>query len=236
MNTNTVGGIALQGTVRNTWPVQTVAATTETLFKINTDGTAANYFLTPTLPTTIVGAQTPFSAAANAAITGRGGMQYGNPSGWSNNGWNTNVLIPGRVFKVRLVGTGNAGANAGQSLIINLYQGTSATVGSDNLIGTTGAAFATVAGGAFNFYVEATCLWDSTSQILSGAYTANIAFGTTSQFTAYSTAVATTPAVPSTKFVFGSIATANLSFLGTITLGNAASSTVQLSEFALEQV
>ena len=31
MNTNTVGGISLQGTVRNTWPVQTVAATAETI-------------------------------------------------------------------------------------------------------------------------------------------------------------------------------------------------------------
>lgn len=230
MNTNTVGGISLQGTVRNTWPSQAIAATTETIFKINTDGTAANYFLTPTFPSTIVGAQTPFSTAANAAVTGRGGMQYGNPSGWSNNGWNTNVLIPGRVFKVRLVGTGNAGANASQSVIINLYQGTSATVGSDHLIGTSGAALATVAGGAFNFYVEATCLWDNTSQILSGAYTANIAFGSTSQFTAYSTAVETDPAVPSTKFVFTGIATANLSFLGTITMGDATASTVQLSD------
>lgn len=236
MNTNTVGGIALQGTVRNTWPLQTVAATAETILKINTDGTAVNYFLTPTLPTTIVGAQTPFSTSANASITARGGQTYGLPSGWSNNGWNTNVLLPGRVFKVRLVGTGNAGANGAQSLIINLYQGTSATVGSDNKIGTTGAALAAVAGGPFNFYVEATCLWDSTSQILSGAYTANIAFGSTSQFTAYSTAVATTPAVPSTAFVFTSVATANLSFLGTITLGNAASSTVQVSEFSLEAV
>lgn len=236
MNTNTVGGIALQGTVRNTWPSQTVAATTETIFKVNTDGTSANYFLTPTTPSTIVGAQTSFSTAANAAITGRGGTQYGNPSGWSNSGWNTNVLLPGRVFRVRVVGTGNAGANAAQSVIINLYQGTSATIGSDNKIGTTGAALATVAGGAFNFYVEATCLWDNTSQILSGAYTANIAFGSTSQFTAYSTAAATTPAVPSTAFVVTGVTAANLSFLGTLTLGNAASSTVQLSEFALEQV
>lgn len=227
MNTNTVGGIALQGTVRNTWPNQALATTNETLFQINTDGTAANYFLTPTLPSTIVGAQTPFSTAANAAITSRGGQQYGLPSGWSNNGWNTNVLLPGRVFKVRLVGTGNAGANAGQTVVVNLYQGTSATPGSDNKIGTTGTAFATAAGGAFNFYVEATCLWDSTSQILSGAYTANIAFGTTSQFTAPATG---------TKFVFGSVATAGLSFLGTIQLGNAAASTVQVSEFSIEAV
>jgi hypothetical protein len=225
MNTNTVGGFTLQGTTRNTWPNQAVAATAETILQINTDGTASNFFLTPPLPTTVAGAQTPFATAANAAITARGGSQYGLPSGWSNNGWNTNVLLPGRAFTVRLVGTGNAGANAAQSVIINLYQGTSSTVGSDKKIGTTGSALATVAGGAFNFMIEAFLLWDNTSQILSGSYTSNIAFGSASQFT-------TQTVVPN---VVTAVTTAGLSFLGTITLGNAAASTVQVSEFVLEQ-
>lgn len=224
-NTNTVGGFTLQGTARNTWPSQAIAATTETILQINTDGSAANFFLTPTLPATIVGAQTPFSTAANAAITGRGGMQYGNPSGWSNNGWNTNVLLPGRMFRVRLVGTGNAGANAAQSVIINLYQGTSSTLASDKKLGTTGAALATVAGGAFDFFVEADLLWDNTSQILSGCYTANIAFGSTSQFTGHTVV----------SNVVTSVTTAGLSFLGTVTMGNAAASTVQVSEFVIDQ-
>lgn len=225
-NANTVGGFTLQGTARNTWPSQAIAATTETILQINTDGTASNFFLTPNLPTNIVGAQTSFSTAANAAITGRGGMQYGNPSGWSNNGWNTNVLLPGRQFTVRLVGTGNAGANAAQSVIVNLYQGTSATLASDKKIATTGSALATVAGGAYNFSIEAYLLWDNTSQILSGSFTANIAFGTTSQFT-------TTTVVSN---VVASVTTAGLSFLGTVTMGNAAASTVQVSEFVIEQV
>lgn len=225
-NTNTVGGFTLQGTARNTWPNQAIATTTETILQINTDGSAANFFLTPNLPTNIVGAQTPFSAAANAAITGRGGMQYGNASGWSNGGWNTNVLLPGRQFTVRLVGVGNAGANAAQSVIVNLYQGTSATLASDKKIATTGAALATVAGGAYNFAIEAYLLWDNTSQILSGSFTANIAFGTTSQFT-------TTTVVSN---VVTGVTTAGLSFLGTVTMGNAAASTIQVSEFCLEQV
>lgn len=225
-NANTVGGFTLQGTTRNTWPNQAIAATTETILQINTDGTATNFFLTPTLPTTIVGAQTPFSNAANASITGRSGMQGGLPNGWSNNGWNTNVLLPGREFVVRLVGTGNAGANAAQSVIINLYQGTSSTLASDKKIATTGAALATVAGGAYNFLVEAYLLWDNTSQILSGSYTSNIAFGTTSQFT-------TTTVVSN---VVSGVTTAGLSFLGTVTMGNAAASTIQVSEFVIEQV
>lgn len=224
-NANTVGGFTLQGTARNTWPSQAISATTETILQINTDGSATNFFLTPTLPTTIVGAQTPFSTAANAAITGRGGMQYGNPSGWSNNGWNTNVLLPGRMFRVRLVGTGNAGANVAQSVIINLYQGTSSTLASDKKIGTTGAAFATAAGGAFDFFVEADLLWDNTSQILSGCFTANIAFGSTSQFTGHTVL----------SNVVTGVTTAGLSFLGTATMGNSAASTIQVSEFVIDQ-
>jgi hypothetical protein len=98
-------------------------------------------------------------------------------------------------------------------------------VGSDKKIGTTGLALATVAGGAFNFLIEAFLLWDNTSQILSGSYTSNIAFGSASQFT-------TQTVVPN---VVTAVTTAGLSFLGTITLGNAAASTVQVSEFVLEQ-
>lgn len=225
-NSNTVAGVTVQGSARNQWPVQTVAATAETIFTVGTDSGTTAYFLTPNLISTIVGSQTPLSAASNPAVIGRSGREYGLPSGNSNEGFTTAVLDPGRLFYVRLVGVGNAGANAAQSLIVNLYQGTSTTLGSDKKIGTTGSAYAAVAGGPFNFFVEATLLWDSASGILSGAYESNIAFGTGSQYT-------TRTVVPN---VVASVTDAKLSFLGTLTLGNAASSTVQLSEFVIEQV
>ena len=225
-NYNSVAGITAQGSARNQWPSQAVATTTETQFVVSTDSGTSQFFLTPPSPSGIYGAQTKFDEAGNAAITGRSGQLAGLPSGESNQGYTTAALASGRLFKVRLVGTGNAGANAAQSVIVKLYQGTSTTLASDKAIGTTGAALATVAGGAFNFAIEATLLWDSTSQILSGCYTSNIAFGTVSQFT-------TTTVV--TNVVTG-VTAAGLSFLGTITLGNAAASTVQISEFIFDRV
>lgn len=234
-NTNSVAGFAQSGTLRNQWPTQTVATTTETALLINTDaGTTTGFVVAPT-GGQILGAQTRFDVNSNGSITARSGREYGLPSGESNDQFSSSSW-DGRPFRVRLSGIGNAGANAGQTLIVNLYQGTSATLGSDNKIGTTGAGLAAVAGGAFNYYVEATCLWDATSQILSGAYTANIAFGSTSQFTAYSTAVATTPAVPSTAFVFTGIAASGLSFLASLKLANAASSTITVRELTVEKI
>lgn len=234
-NTNSVAGFAQSGTSRNQWPTQTVATVTETALLINTDtGTTTGFVVVPT-GGSVYGAQVKLDVNANSAITGRSSREYGLPSGETNDQFSS-ASWDGRPFRVRLSGIGNAGANAAQSLIVNLYQGTSSTLASDHKIGTTGAAFAAAAGGPFNYYVEVTCLWDATSQILSGAYTANIAFGSTSQFTTYSTAVATTPAVPSTAFVLTGVTSSGLSFLGSLTLGNAASSTITVREFTIEKV
>lgn len=225
-NVNSITGVTSQGSARNQWPSQAIAATTETILKVGTDAGSTQFFLTPPSPTGIYGASSVLDEAGNAAITDRTGSVYGLPSGQSNQGYTTTALAPGRLFKVRLVGTGNAGANAAQSVIIKLYQGTSTTVASNHALATTGAALATVAGGAYNFAIEATLLWDSTSQILSGWYTSNIAFATTSQFT--------TDTVVTT--VNGSITAALLSFNATVTMGNAAASTVQVSEFVFDRV
>lgn len=225
-NANSIVGVTAQGSARNRWPSQALAATTETIFNIGTDAGSTQFFLTPPSPTGIYGAQAALDEGSNPAITDRSGALYGLPSGESNQGYTTTALAAGRLFKIRLVGTGNAGANAAQSVIVKLYQGTSTTVSSNHALATTGSALATVAGGPFNFAIETTLLWDSTSQILSGYYNANIAFATTSQFT--------TDTVVTT--VNGSITAALLSFCGTITMGNAAASTVQLSEFAFDRV
>ncbi len=224
-NSNSVAGFAQSGTLRNQWPTQTVATTTETAFLINTDtGTSTGFVVAPT-GGQIYGAQTKFDVNANTAITERSGREYGLPSGETNDIYSS-ASWDGRPFKVRMTGVGNVGANAAQSLVIKLYQGTSATLASDKEIGLTGAALATVAGGPFNFTIEAALLWDATSQILSGSYTANIAFGTVSQFT-------TTTVVPN---VVTAVTAADLSFLGSITLGAAASSTVAIREFVIDKV
>jgi hypothetical protein len=227
-NTNTVAGFVGSGTTRNLFPTQTVAATAETILTVNTDtGTTSAFVVVPT-GGSVLGAQAPFNTNANAAITGRSGREYGLPSGQTNDQF-FSTSWDGHPFYVRVAGTGLAGHNASQTLIFNLYQGTSTTLGSDKKLGTTGAAFAIAQSTLnvnFNFYIEATLVWDSVSQVLSGSYAANIAGGTTSQFTA-STVVSN---------VVTSVAASGLSFLATVTLGNAASSTVTLSEFSVEKI
>lgn len=127
--------------------------------------------------TDVFGSQSPIDEASNAASARRGGVAYGLPSGESR-GW-TSASRRRSSLQNAFRGDWKCGRERGPIRDCNLYQGTSATLGADKKIGTTGTAFATVAGGAFSFLVEAT----QHLRILSGSYTANIAFGSTSQFT-----------------------------------------------------
>jgi hypothetical protein len=225
-NASSVFGFSGNGTGRNQFATLALASTTETIFTINTDsGTPVNYFLVAPSGGSIYGAQQGLDINANPAVIDRSAYIWGLPSGDSNDQF-TSSAWDGREFKIRACGKGNAGANAAQTVQVNLYQGTSATLGSDHALATTGTALAAVAGGAFNFSVEARLLWDATSQILSGSYTANIAFGTVSQFT-------TTTVVTN---VVTSVTPALLSFLATIKMGNGAASTAFLTEFVLDRI
>ena len=232
-NPATVAGITVNGTAKNQFPVtQTVATTNETAFVINTDAGTTTYFLVAPGAGSVLGSATGFDINANPAVIERSAREYGLPSGETNDQFsssNSSGAIgswDGRPFKVRVCGVGNAGANAGQTLIVNLYQGTSTTLGSDKIIGTTGSAYATAAGGAFNFLVEATLTWDLTSGVLSGWYTGNIAFATTSQFVGPTV-------VPN---VVTSVTQSGLSFLASLKLGNAASSTISVREFVIDKL
>lgn len=227
-NPASIAGFVGTGTTRNSFPAQVVAATAETILKINTDTGTSNFFLVAPSGGNIYGAQANLDPRANASITAFSGREYGLPSGETVDEFNSGSWS-GHPFKVRIVGNGTAGHNGAQSVLFNLYQGTSATLGSDNIIGTTGAAFAiaqSTSNVSFDFMIEATLQWSSSSQLLSGYYTANIAGGTTSQIKA-PTVLPNLPAVTTV---------AGLSFLATVTLGNAASSTVQVTEFVIDEV
>lgn len=225
MNANTIVGI-FDGSLRNQAPVQNFATTVETPLVVTTDTGTATAFLVVPGQTGIVGSSTPLDSNANPAILGGGlGREYGQALG-ANRPYFNSASFNGVPFRVRISGVGTAGANAAQTVVINLYQGTSSTLASDKLIATTGAALATVAGGAFNFTVEATLLWDAASQILSGSQTADIAFGTVQQYTVPKAAA---------NVVTG-VTLANLSFLASAQFGNAAASTVQIQDFVIEQL
>jgi hypothetical protein len=117
--------------------------------------------------------------------------------------------------------------SATSNVTINLYQGTSTTLGSDHAIGTTGAVAIATAGGAFNFSIEATLQWDATSQTLSGNYTANTGYGSSSSFVG--------PTVVTN--VVGSLPLASVAFLGSVIFGFASSAnTITIREFTIEKI
>ena len=113
------------------------------------------------------------------------------------------------------------------NVTLNLYQGTSSTLGSDKVLGGVPATAIATSGGVFDFLIEAELLWDPVSQILSGWYTSNIAYGSSSSFT--------TPTVV-TNVVTG-VPLASLSFLGSVIFGFASpANSITVKEFVLEKV
>jgi hypothetical protein len=235
-NVNTCAGYTASGTAKNQFPVtQTVATTVETALLLNTDAGTTTCFVVVPGGGSILGSSTGLDVNANFAVIERSAREYGLPSGETNDQFSSSNASgavgswDGRPFRVRICGVGTAGHNAAQTLIFNLYQGTSASLASDHAIGTTGAAYAIAQSSSnvsFNFMIEATLVWDLTSGVLTGSYTSNIAGGTTSQFTG--------PTVVTN--VVGSMTSATLSFLASVTLGNAASSTISIREFVVDKL
>lgn len=84
-------------------------------------------------------------------------------------------LIDGRPFKVKVTGTFTVGT-AGTDFLPTLYLGNSSTLGSNTkLVGpTAGTDFVVTAGDSYNFQLEATLLWDSTSTALNGSYSIQV--------------------------------------------------------------
>lgn len=128
-------------------------------------------------------------------------------------------LVDGRPFKVKITGT-VTGGTASTDFAANLYLGNSATLGSNTkLVGTT--AQATTAGTTYNFTLEATLLWDSTSKAVNGSYSFQVGN------TAPATGALTTAG--SNVLESGLIFTASVSF--TAQTGTA---TLNLKQFAIE--
>jgi hypothetical protein len=221
-NTNTIAGFVGTGTSRNQFPVQTIAEGTEVLLQVATDsGTNVAAYVTVPTGGSVFGAQGPLDVNANPSITGRSGREYGNPNGQSNDQFSS-ASWTAHPFYVRISGTGTGGT--GDSVIVNLRCGASATFSSNPIIGTTGAAYA--AAGAFNWAIESVVLWDATSGYGGGTYSAILNSVTGLQVktpTAYSQLTGITAA--------GLVFCASAIF----SVGSA-SSTIQVQEFVVEKV
>jgi hypothetical protein len=225
-NLNTISAF-VGGTGRNQMPAISGDLSTATAAVIATDttGTTATAVLGIPLQTAILGASN--ARAGNAAILGNANFNGGVPRGRTRPFFSSDDF-EGVPFRVRVHGTATMGANAAQSLLISLTLGTSSTIGSNVVVGTTGAALATVAGGACTFSIVAELIWSSAIGNVAGRHSATISFVTPTRQVVSD--------VINTNATTAAAAATNLKFVVFATACNAASSSVQFKEFALELV
>jgi len=211
------------GTARNQILSQTLAATTETEFKVATDnGSGAIAVLSIPTGTGIGGSSDPQGPDVNQAIKWQSGRQT-LPFGSPRPGHNSGSFDLGRGFGVRLTGVATPASNAANTLALKIYCGTSK---SGSLIASTGALTGTESSTTpAEFIVEAQMFWGSGSQQISGQYWYNLNTGTPGYHVWQAIATPVT-----------SIALTGLNFCATATWGNAVGGVVAVSEFSLYQM
>jgi hypothetical protein len=222
-NFNTFASFA-GGTGRNQIASQTLASTTETEFKVNTDsGTPVIAVLTVPQGTAIVGSATPINPSVNAASpfeTGR----YATPKNVARPAHSSTAFDNGRGFGFIVKGVVTPASNAANTLTLNLYCGTSK---SGTNICTTGALTGTESSTqAGSFVIETQLFWDSTSQILNGQFWYLVNAGATKSYHVWQQ-----NSNPAT-----SIALSGLNFVASATWGNAAGGTIAVSEMSLYEL
>lgn len=230
MNANTIASF-IGGTGRNQIGLQTLTSVTETEFKVNQDAGANNAIAVLTVPqgNEILGASNPLNPNANAAVLGLDrGSQFGRGLGEQSPWYSTTAFDMksiGLPFRLRLAAFFTAVANAGNTLQIKIYSGSSksGTVIAQN----TAVATASAASGSFVFDVR--LQWNSTTQVLVGNQNFSFDYNGTQVTNGFSAGAILTNAASVTTL-------AGLTFCATATWGNAVGGTVQVNEFALETV
>ena len=153
---------------------------TETVFLLQ-NGTPAVLFMP--LQTDILGSSTPMDPSAGAALSADVLGGESDFRGLRGRPYFHSGSFDGRGFRIRV--TGNASVVQGgtaTNVILTLYMGTSATVGSDTAINATTtsgnviALSSTITG---PFIAEWTLLWDSTQQKITGESWIQYCGGTT---------------------------------------------------------
>lgn len=226
MNINTLNGY-IGGTKRNQIPTLTLAAVTETALPLNTDTGTTSALLALPLQNAILGSSNGLGPNGNPAIlVPPFGPGNNIPDGVNAPYFNSSSFDSARPFTLKLYGVATVVTNAANSLQFKIYQGTNTAIGSDTSFMSL-TAFAAVTTGNLQFDINVRCQWDSTSQSLAGIVSGSWFYSVGSAKTiiaSAATSVITTLATPST-----------LSFLPSVTFGNAAGGTVSVSEWSVEQ-
>lgn len=220
-NLNTITAIA-GGTSRGQIPTLTLASTTETAFSVNTDaGTAVAVLTIPVgnSGNSLVGSGTTVEFNVTPAISaGSYGRKVG--VGTEPPFFSATTFDAGRPFKIRIAGTATVATQLGNTVAINLYQGTSATLASDTKIAALTAGG--TSGATHPFLLEATVQWDSTGQTLGGFFS-GVNQNSVTAVTALSNAASVTQA-------------SSLTFVASAVFASAVGGSVSVSEFSVEQL
>lgn len=221
MNANTITGF-IGGTKRNQIPVLTTAAITATVFSTVTDTGTAPAVLSIPVQSAVLGSSNGLGPNVNAAILVPTGGLLGATSDFNSSSFD------GRAFKVRVQGTFNSAVTA-NGLTIGLYLGSSATVGSDALLGAIASTATGIGVAAGHFFAEGVLIWDSVSGKLDGSLSGFVAASGGTPFPVSTAVVYATQA--------SAAAPANLQFVAAATFAttNAANS-VQVTEFAIDAI
>lgn len=230
-NSDTIAALFGVGTARNQIQSLVLATTTETLVVIGTD-TATTAPATLVVPTgnatanTLVGSGSPIEFNQNSAISSQ---SYGRKVSVFTEApyFSAATFDSGRPFRLRVAGTASLAPTtvtaSPNTLVVNIYNGTAITATYKITAATAGlsnaSTTATVTG---QFLIEALVQWDSTTQTLSGFYDSNIG-GTIKAATTLTNAVAVTSA-------------AKLIFTPSVVFASGAGGTVNVVEFAVDQV
>ena len=222
-NVNLVTGY-YGGTGRNQILSQTLASATETEFKIGNDAGANNVIAVLSMPlqSAIQGSFTPTDQTMNPAVLNGGFNRQGYPFD-PNPPFNSGVFDNSKPFLVRVCGTLTPASNAGNTITIKLYLGTSKS--GTNLAATSAVAEATTTSN-FGFILEAQLVWDSSSQAVRGQFWYTVG-GTTPAYATWATLTNAGSAITSPS---------GLQFCATATWGNAVGGVVNVSEFSISQL
>jgi hypothetical protein len=213
------------GTGRNQMLAQTLATATETEFKLGNDTAVTTNIAVLSMPTQslILGSQTALDQSTNPAVLNAGfnRLSY---FGDSNPPFNSGVFDNSKPFLLRICGTAVPASNAGNTLAIKLYLGT--TKSGTNL-GTTGAVAQATTTSPLGFIMEAQLFWDSVSTSVRGQFWFNVNAPVTPGYATWATL---------TSSAGTAAAVANLQFCASAQWGNAVGGVVTVSEFSLSQL
>ncbi len=186
--------------------------------------------------TAILGSATPLNPNANAALSADVLGMDGDSRGLVGRPYFISTAFDlGRPHRLRAIGTVVVGATQTAHVLgINVYQGTTSGGNAIYPVSTNatssagvGTSAAGVTAGSYNFIIEATMLWDSSSQKLVTAEVWSTVCGTYSSRGAAGAATSTGSITPYTALQY------NLAFVWGVS--NAANN-VTVTEFSLERV